>query len=206
MYDCFIFDFDGVIVATELIQIESLKKAIKNITKFDIKSLEDNNLIESTITSKGKLVKLSNKGYFPLGLVDSIYEEKKRIADQEMLNLDPANYKDKLEVFSYLKNKNKKLLIVTNANKHSTVSLLRHLSLYKFVDFIVTNEDVNNPKPHSEPYIRAMLWANCLYEKYIIFEDSETGFKSASGTGVIVERITNPHQVNLDYIKKFIKE
>jgi beta-phosphoglucomutase-like phosphatase (HAD superfamily) len=206
MYDCFIFDFDGVIVATELIQIESLKKAIKNITKIDIKSLEDNNLIESTVTSKSKLIKLSNKGYFSLGLVDSIYEEKKRIADQEMLNLDPANYTDKLGVFSYLKNKNKKLLIVTNANKNSTVSLLKHLNLYKFVDFIVTNEDVNNPKPHSEPYIRAMLWANCRYESYIIFEDSETGFKSASGTGVIVERVTSPSQINLEYIKKFIKE
>jgi beta-phosphoglucomutase-like phosphatase (HAD superfamily) len=206
MYDCFIFDFDGVIVATEQIQIDSLHQAIKNITNISLTSLEDINLIASTITSKDKLIKLSNKGYFSLKMVDAIYEEKKRVADKRMLCMNPDDSLDKFEVFRYLKAKGKKLLIVTNANKQSTTKLLKHLNLFDFVDFLITNGDVNNPKPHSEPYIRAMLLAKCDYEKCIIFEDSDTGFKSATGTGVMVERIHNSKQVNLDYIKKFIKE
>ena len=61
--------------------------------------------------------------------------------------------------------------------------ILKSLGLYNFLDLLISNEDVVNPKPHSEPYIKAISHFGGDLKNFIIFEDSETGLTSAYGTG-----------------------
>ena len=124
--------------------------------------------------------------------VEAIYEDKKKIANDLMLELNPQHYFDKREAFQYLKEEKKNIAIVTNANGDSTRMLLEHLGLMEYLDVLITNSDVVNPKPHPEPYIRALMQLSrigCGLEECIIFEDSAVGLEAARATGASVHEV-----------------
>ena len=202
MYAAFIFDFDGVLVDTTEIQVRSLIDAIFDITNIELYDKNDLDIVHSTITTKDKLVKFANKGYFELGSIEEIYSQKKKNANKMMLSFNPTDYSDKIAMFQYLKDKNKKVAIVTNANRESTEMLLKHLDFSKYIDVLVTNNDVVNSKPHSEPYVRALIQLGCKLESCIIFEDSLVGLDAAHGTGAIVCHIKDVNETNVGLIKK----
>ena len=205
MYKAFLFDFDGVLVDTTDIQVRSIAEAIKNIIGLSIKHPSDWEIIYSTITTKAKLVKLSHKGYLPLKQIEEIYTEKKRLANEMMLQLDPQHYFDKRQMFDFLKTENKKIGVVTNANGDSTRMLLDHLDFMKYLDVLITNNDVVNSKPHPEPYIRAMLEIGCKLEECIIFEDSIVGLQAARATGAAVCEVRHVNDVNFGLVADILR-
>lgn len=205
MYKAFLFDFDGVLVDTTDIQVRSIVEAVKNIIGLSIKHPSDWEIIYSTITTKAKLVKLSHKGYLPLKQIEEVYAEKKRLANEMMLELDPQHYFDKRQMFEFLKREGKKIAVVTNANGASTRMLLEHLDFTKYLDVIVTNNDVVNSKPHPEPYIRAMLDIGCKLDEYIIFEDSIVGLQAARATGAAVCEVRHVNDVSFGLVADILR-
>ena len=205
MYKAFLFDFDGVLVDTTDIQVRSIAEAIKNIIGLSIKHPSDWEIIYSTITTKAKLVKLSHKGYLPLKQIEEVYTEKKRLANEMMLKLDPQHYFDKRQMFDFLKTEDKKIGVVTNANGDSTRMLLEHLDFMKYLDVLITNNDVANSKPHPEPYIRAMLEIGCKLEECIIFEDSIVGLQAARATGAAVCEVRHVNDVNFGLVADILR-
>ena len=206
MYKAFLFDFDGVLVDTTEIQVLSIAEAIKHIAGFPIKHPSDWEIIYSTITTKDKLIKFAKKRYFPMGQIEEIYSEKKRIANEMMLKLDPQHYFDKRQMFDFLKAENKKIAVVTNANGESTRMLLEHLDFMKYIDVLITNNDVTNSKPHPEPYIRAMIELGYPLEEYIIFEDSIVGIEAAKATGAAVCEVRHVNHVNFGLVAGILRE
>ena len=91
MYKAFIFDFDGVLVDTTDIQVRSIVRALGR-NGFDVRHPSDLDIVHSTITTKAKLVKFCDKGYINMDQVETIYEDKKRIANELMLELNPKHY------------------------------------------------------------------------------------------------------------------
>lgn len=63
---------------------------------------------------------------------------------------------------------------------------MRHFDHVDLFDFIVTQEDVVNKKPHPECFQIAMAHFDALPKDTIIFEDSDFGIKAvlASGAGI----------------------
>ncbi len=190
----FLFDLDGVILDTKEIQVESTVQAI-----FDIegeKSL-DMSLIESTVTTKDKLRLMAQKGVINQSNIESIYQRKKQLAESLMLCLDRSSCDDKKKIFDYISSQSCKFAIVTNANRETTELVLGHFGISGF-EFLITNDEVKNPKPHSEPYILAMLQLGGSISDYLIFEDSEVGITSARGTGADVFVVANSKLLDLN--------
>ena len=207
MYKAFIFDFDGVLVDTTDIQVRSVVRALGRYG-FDIRHPSDLDIVHSTITTKAKLVKFCDKGYISMDQVEGIYEEKKKIANELMLQMNPQHYFDKREMLEYLKEDGKKVAIVTNANGESTKMLLQHLDFMKYLDVLITNSDVINPKPHPEPYIRALMKLARIgtdLEDCIIFEDSAVGLESARATGASVYEVKRWQDVNFGLVADLLR-
>ena len=199
IYKYYLFDLDGVLINTDNIQYNSTKEAIYNTCKYDISSKDDINIFKSTITTRKKLEYLVNRKVIKDNDVEKIYSLKKSIANEkfEKITID----KKKIELFEFLKDNDCKIAVITNSNKNSANIILKHIGIYKYIDYFITNEDVVNSKPHSEPYIKAMIKFGGDINEYIIFEDSEIGLISAHGTGCKVYEVKNSNDVNLDLIK-----
>lgn len=200
-YNKYLFDLDGVIVDTVNIQYDSTRKAIKEHCNYDIQDdNEVNNVFLKTITTKDKLKYLNQKNIIEKKDINIIYDLKKNIANKIFINLKRDT--TKIELFSFLKERKNKIAVVTNSNKNSAEIVLKALGLYDFIDLLISNEDVSNCKPHSEPYIKAIAHFGGSLSKFIIFEDSESGLISARGTGCFVYHIKNVNNLNLNLITK----
>ena len=79
---------------------------------------------------------------------------------------------------------------------------MKSLGLYNFLDLLITNEDVINSKPHSEPYVKAISHFGDDLKNFIIFEDSEAGLTSAYDTGCKVYKVENTNEINISLIKQ----
>jgi beta-phosphoglucomutase len=200
--DAFIFDFDGVLVDTTAIQVSSLKAALLDTAGVLLTHPNEWEIISSTITTRAKLQKFANSGKIAEAQIEEIYTAKKKIANEMMLTLNPNDYHDKIEMFEALRASGKKIAIVTNANGESTRMLLDHLGFTKYLDTLITNSDVNNAKPHPEPYIRALVRLDMEPDRCIIFEDSTVGLLSARATGARVQEVQHVDDVSIEYVLK----
>jgi HAD superfamily hydrolase (TIGR01509 family) len=202
MIKTFLFDFDGVLVDTMKIQTDSLVESIKNYCNFQKFSKHDMETINSAITTRKKIDYFCDKGLILKKDKEAIYQMKKKIADKKMLEIEPMNYTEKVAILKTLKKNDYSVGVVTNANKNSTVMLLEHLNMADFVDVLITNSDVREPKPAPEPYRMAMQKLQSSPHEVVIFEDSETGLQSALQTTSNVVKIESVECLDLEMINK----
>lgn len=85
-----------------------------------------------------------------------------------------------------------------------TMSLRRMaLGVVELIDFdafdlVVAGDDVDNPKPHPEPYLQAAALLDIDIAEAVVIEDSPTGLRAGIASGAVVLGV--PHIVSLDEI------
>ncbi|GGD79123.1 HAD family hydrolase [Microbacterium murale] len=83
-----------------------------------------------------------------------------------------------------------------------TMSLRRMaLSVVELVDFdafehVIAGDDVEQPKPHPEPYLKAAGLLDIDIEDAVVIEDSVTGVRAGAASGAVTLGV--PHMVPLD--------
>ena len=63
------------------------------------------------------------------------------------------------------------------------------------MDFILSGEDIQNPKPHPEIYWTAISKMNVLPEETLIIEDSPYGLLAAARSKSHILRVKNTKEV-----------
>jgi dTDP-glucose pyrophosphorylase len=74
----------------------------------------------------------------------------------------------------------------------------------EYIDFLYSNQDVNNPKPNAEIYMRCMIKAGVSPDETVIIEDSHIGRKGAVRSGGVLCAVENPDDLSYNKIKKTI--
>lgn len=198
-----LFDLDGVLSDTAEIQVKSTIEAVEAFSEQQL-SNGHKEIIKKTIKTIEKLHLFAQKGVIKFEQIEQVYELKKEISEkyfQEELCPDP----EKIEIFKFIRKNQNKYAIVTNANRRSSELLLDLTGLSQFVELLITNQDVVNPKPYPEPYIRAMLHLGGKLEDFLIFEDSETGMRSAVATGAKAIKINDYSELTVEYIQEILE-
>ena len=115
------------------------------------------------------------------------------------------SHDEKLKIiFSELSSEGYKLSVCSNSIRKTVLTALSKLGVIEYVDYILSNEDVSNSKPHPEIYWRAISKMNVLPEETLIVEDSPYGLLAASRTNAIVLRVKNSKELTLEKIKHTI--
>lgn len=90
-----------------------------------------------------------------------------------------------VSMLKLLKQENK-IALVTTASKGNTYDILTRFDLVNLFDLILTQEDIEKPKPDPEGFVKAMKHFSVEPKDCIIFEDSEVGIQAAEKTGATV--------------------
>jgi dTDP-glucose pyrophosphorylase/predicted HAD superfamily phosphohydrolase YqeG len=109
---------------------------------------------------------------------------------------------DLIEYMKYLKfEKGFKLCVASNSIRTTVETSLTKLGIREFMDLILSNEDVDNPKPYPEIYWKAMTYFECLPEETVIFEDSYVGRLAAQRSGATLIPVDSRAELDWGKIK-----
>jgi HAD superfamily hydrolase (TIGR01509 family) len=200
MIKLIIFDLDGVLVEAKNIHFEALNAALDE--KYKISWSEHLSIYDGLKTNQ-KLEMLTERKNLPTNLYSQVWEKKQSITLDKLKGLKESKLLidclEKLTIEGY------KIAVCSNSIRKTVLTVLAKLGIIEFMDLILSNEDVNNSKPHPEIYWKAISLMNFLPEETLIVEDSPYGLLAASRSKANILRVRNPNEVTWHNISNKIK-
>ena len=200
-----IFDLDGVLVEAKEMHYETLNLALSFIgNDYKISKSEHLGKYDGLPTKKKLELLTEEKGLDPK-YYEYIWIEKQNQTINYIKNNMIKNIR-LINVLKSLKEQNYKIYVASNSIRESIKYMLLYTGLLEYVDFYFSNEDVKNPKPHSEIYLKSFIHSNSNPKECLIIEDSPAGLQAATESGAYVLKVKNTDEVTLENILTKIQE
>jgi len=197
-----LYDLDGVLVDACDWHYEAFNLALLEAAGCQILRAEHESTFNG-LPTKQKLEILESQGRIQRGDFEKIWSLKQEFTfDVIKKNVAPDHGKIKLHTET--REMGIVSACVTNSITESARLMLEGTGQLSFMDFVIGSDRVKNPKPSSEPYVRAMIRLGSMPDKTLIVEDSDKGFTAAVGTGSTVMRVLNATQVTLENIQTIL--
>ena len=204
MIKLIIFDLDGVLVDARELHYEALNKALGSIGEKYIVQRDEHLSTYDGLTTTKKLKMLSKNKGLPEDLHDTIHEMKQ---DMTLKIIDGFSIDDRVQsILRSLKSEGYTIACATNSIRKTAKLQLIRKGFFEYIDFLYSNQDVKNPKPNSEIYLRCMIKAEVNPNETVIVEDSHIGRKGALSSGAYLCGVENSMDVSYDKIKKIIDD
>jgi len=196
-----VFDLDGVLLTSRDMHYHALNRALEEVCNFSIARDEHISTFDGLPTTK-KLGLLTEQGRVPENVHHTIWRKKQKHTRDVIAEL-PVD-KEKVKLFEVLRDKGYKIAVASNSIRENTRLMLHYVGLLHLTDWYYTNQDVVNPKPSPEMYLRCMLEANVGPKETVIVEDSHVGRKAALASGAHLCAVRNPDEVTLARVLDYI--
>lgn len=198
-----LFDMDGVLIEAKDWHYEALNKALR-LFGYEINRYEHLTSYDG-LPTKTKLKKLS----LEKGLPESLHNFINDIKQQYTIDIINEKCRPRFNheyALSKLKAEGYKTALCSNSVRMTIELMMNKAKLTNYLDEILSNQDVKNPKPDPEIYQNAMKRLGVKPEECIIVEDNENGIKAALASGGNLLAVKEVDDVTYDAIKNKIKE
>lgn len=198
-----LFDMDGVLIDARDWHFQALNMALEPFGhEISLKNHIDR---FNGLSTKSKLKILNHEFGLPKDLnevIDAVKQDRTlRIAAEKCFPLIPHQI-----LLSRLKTCEVKIGVVTNSIRLTAETMLRHAGLLDFLDILVTNQDVSEPKPSPEGYLFAMKKLQVQPDNTIVIEDGDYGIQAAKAAGCNTIKVDGPQDVSLELLLDLIPE
>jgi HAD superfamily hydrolase (TIGR01509 family) len=198
-----VFDLDGVLVDSRELHYLALNRALEKLDpKYVIPREEHLAKYDGNPTSVKLNLLTSEKG-LPKDLHTKVWEMKQDFT-LDIINEVYSSDERLREILRSLKAKGLKLYCASNSIYATVKQMLVKKGLIDYFDFFLSNEDVKNPKPSPEIYLRCCIHANLSPKQVLILEDSHVGRKAAVMSACHLLPIIDPDDVTLEKIEHAI--
>ena len=170
-----IFDLDGVLVEAKNIHYEALNEALGK--DYAISWNEHLSTYDGLKTFQ-KLEMLSKEKDLPVDSHQAVWELKQKLTQQKLKELKPNQTLQ--SIMDSLVDDGYKLAVCSNSIRKTVLTVLSKLGIMEYMDYVISNEDVDNSKPHPEMYWKTISNFSVLPEETLIVEDSPYGLLAAS--------------------------
>jgi len=198
-----IFDMDGVLIEAKDWHYDALNRAL-NLFGYNI-SRDDHLFTFDGLPTATKLDMLSKDRRLPLGLHAFINELKQKYTLELVhINCKPRFYHE--YALAKLKELGFKVACGSNSVIQSIDVMLDKSNLKKYMDLIVSAQEVSQPKPSPEMYLKIMSKLNLNPTECLIVEDNPNGIKAAIDSGAHLLTVKEVNEVNFENITNKINE
>lgn len=181
MLKAIIFDLDGVLADACEIHRQALNQALQEVVGYRIP--EDELPKFEGLPTKNKLLILSNMGLVAHDSHAAIATRKQEIT-HDLLKREILYSVPRVHMMKRLEDHDIQVAIVTNCTKKSAWIMMKNLGIQRYIRMIVTNEDVENPKPDPEGLNLAMRVMGVKPEEVIYVGDQPVDAKAANAAGI----------------------
>ena len=199
MIKLIIFDLDGVLTESKDLHFDALNKALIFYNETPISHEEHISKYDGNPT----LTKLRLKGITDSEKSNVINYKKQEITG-ELLEKKIQRDEKFINIFKRLKEEGYIINVASNSVMYTIQLVLFNLGIMKYVDHIISNQDVVFGKPHPEMYMKCMVHSKVGPKDTIIVEDSYIGRQGVFNSGAYLCAVKNPSEVTYDLIKRNI--
>lgn len=203
MIKAVIFDMDGVLIDAKEWHYDALNKALK-LFGLEISRVDHLTTFDGLPTRR-KLEMLTVTHGFPQqlhGFVNTL----KQTYTMEIVNSRCRPTFIHEYALARLKDRGLKLAVASNSVRNSVVSMMERSRLDRYLDTMLSNQDVAKAKPEPDIYIEAMRRLGVTPSEALIVEDNDHGIRAARASGAHVLVVKSVEEVNLANITRRIKE
>lgn len=196
---CITFDLDGVLVDACDWHFEALNRALMEHVRFSIsKPVHETEFNGLPTRVKLQMLKIPDQ------LSNEIVKSKQKYTMQLIQeNVRPSQ--SKVYMIDELKAQGLYVACVTNSIRETARAMLENLGVIKSIDVIITNEDVDEPKPSPEGHLLVSDGLGVEPDKILVVEDTDIGCRAAKAAGIDkVIRVTNATEVNYDLLRPYL--
>jgi beta-phosphoglucomutase-like phosphatase (HAD superfamily) len=196
-----IFDMDGVLIDAKEWHYEALNRALGllgySISRYDHLSRYDG------LPTRRKLEMLTKEKGLPKPL-HGFLNELKQIYTMELI------YSQCKPVFCHeyalakLKGMGLKIGVASNSIRRTVEIMMERSSLARYLDVMLSNEDVRAAKPDPEIYQTAIARLGVEPSECLVVEDNEQGIRAAEAAGAQLMVVDDVLDVNFDNIMRAI--
>jgi HAD superfamily hydrolase (TIGR01509 family) len=177
MIKAVIFDFDGVIVNSEPIH-KAFEQKVFGQLGLDISEEEHESFTGSTW---GVMCEKIKKKHNP---PVSFEEFLKIFLDNKPMIYENVPAQEGMQKTVESLSKEFKLAIASSAETDTIKKTLERLGVSKFFGFVQGSENITNPKPDPEVFLKAAEGIGVKPEMCAVVEDAELGVKAANAAGM----------------------
>ncbi len=198
-----LFDFDGTLVDSETFHFRSARNLFLRDFGVEIDMTYYNQKMAGIPLSKSSpaFIKELNLPTTPEEVTKAFDVHTSQMLETEEVPLMPFA----MEAIDFFEGESCRLGIVTGSGRKDVSLTLRRLKLYDRFKVLITNDEVENVKPHGEPYLKGIAGLDLATEEIVAFEDSPNGMTSATNAGltcigiqrepVLSRRMTHGHKL-----------
>lgn len=198
-----IFDMDGVLIDAKDWHYEALNRALNhfgyNISRYDHLVTFDG------LPTRKKLEMLTKEHGLPVSL-HGFLNDLKQIYTTEVVHARCKPLFQHEYALSNLRAMGYKMAVASNSVRNSIELMMHRSNLDRYLEGIVSNQDVAHGKPDPEIYLKAMAMLGVKPEETLVLEDNEHGIASARAAGTHLMIIGEVTDVTLDGIMKHIRK
>ena len=192
-----IFDMDGVLIEAKDWHYEALNRALGHfgysISRYDHLTTFDG------LPTRKKLEMLSREEGLPARLHGFI-NDLKQVYTLELVHTHCKPIFQHEFALAKLKAAGYRIAVGSNSVLKSIELMMEKSALAKYLDAVVSNQDVAHPKPDPEIYSKAMQLLGASPKETLILEDNPHGIRAAKASGAHVMVVTDPREVTWDRI------
>ena len=196
------FDLDNVLVWMAESHYITLNQALMDVVGFEI-SYKEHMRYYNGLPTKIKLKMLNEFGYVDPSQNEQIYNLKQ----QYLIRLiDKFMKPDEVKIALHRKLQEQKYRIccVTNAIRETATKMLEKTGQLLAMEFIISNEDINHPKPSPDCYLLASEKLDIPTTDILVVEDTEKGQQAGYDAGCAVFKVKSPADVTWPAIQQII--
>lgn len=203
MIKAILFDMDGVLIEAKDWHYDALNMALKH---FGYKITREAHLTTfDGLPTRKKLEMLGKLYGLPDGLHSIINDIKQKYTIQiAFQNCRPTF--NHLRALAHYRKRGLKLAVCSNSIRPTVVNLMELSSLDQYLDLMLSNNDVQKPKPDPEIYTKAMNYFKLQPKECLIIEDNDHGLRAAYASGGQVMKVADPSQVTIERINSYLEK
>lgn len=193
-----IFDFDGVIVDTEIVSYRIYKKILSDFghdfTKYDYA------YNFSGKTEEKNVINLIDQYKLPLSFdecFDLVISTEKSMLTKGVDLKAGVN-----ELLTYLSDNNIKIVVASSSTRERALNILEKHDIKHYFEGFVFSEDISKSKPNPEIFTKANELLGFDKEECLVIEDSENGILAGYSAGIPVICVPDMKIPKDEYLNK----
>ena len=184
-----IWDMDGVIVSTGLIHLKSWQDTLQQIGI----TFADQEFWNSFGLRNNDFIRKILGESTPVNKINEIAQVKEAMFRSRIQQGELRALPGTIELMRGCKTNGMKQAIASSAPKKNIDLILNTLDLNKFIERIVSEDDVVRGKPDPEVFLVAARRLEIPPERCVVIEDAVTGVKGAKKAGMQCIALTTTH-------------